>query len=263
MRAYFLAPLLFTGAGLIGTSIKVTSLELSKQETSVNIDSGLVKIFNGGFKASIADFVWISTLMESDLDHYKGGDLGSWLYLRFLLISQLDPYFYENYLIGGQYLMIIKDDLPGAIDLMERGLALYPEDMQLNWQMGFLWAFEKRDSAKAYPFFEKVSHNPHRPPLFDSLFTRLKAETLGPEDAYAFAYEAWKQQPEGTQLKERLGVGLYGLKAEIDLNCLNAGKVGCSTQDFDGRPYLKKNGAWITSKPLKKTRLNRSKKSVD
>ena len=200
--------------------------------------------------------------MESDTEHYDRQDTNSWMYRRFELISKLDPLFYENYNLGGQYLMVVKDDLVGADQLMRRGLEFYPEDVSLNWHMGFLWAYEMRDTKKAYPFFATVSNKPNRPAMFDNMFARLKAEVFGARDAYEFALESWRKLPIDSPLKQRLEVNLYSLKAEIDLACLNENKIGCEKMDFEGKPYLNEKGVWKSSKPLIKTRLNfREKKS--
>lgn len=260
-RFALLVPLALLLAGLLGKDVGHPPLEIPKQETSINFNADLMHLASVGFNSTIADLVWVQTLMESDLDHYRGPKLDSWLYHRFELISRLDPNFYENYLYGGQYLMIVKDDLDGAEELISRGLKLFPDDMSLNWYMGFLWAYERLDVARAYPYFKKVSVHPNRPQMFDSIFARMSAQAMGAREAFAVALESWKQQPEGSQMKIRLYQVLYSLKAEIDLECLNKQLPRCELKDFEGNPYIKNNGIWTAPKPLINTRLNIRKKS--
>lgn len=253
---YFsLSVVLLVVGGYFGSFVVHPPVLLSKQETSYTFNSKLWRIFDLGLHVAWADVLWIQTLLESDLDHYKKNDLNSWLYLRFLAISELDPLFYENYQIGSQYLMVIKNDLEGANELLEKGLYYYPNDVSLNWHMGFLWIFERKNPKKGYPFFEKVSQSPNKPPLFDSIFTKLKAQTYGALEAYLFALESWKQQPDESPIKRRLALELYSLKAEIDLGCLKNNGTTCDRIDFEGKPYINEKGVWKTSKPLIKTHL--------
>lgn len=230
------------------------------QETSVTFNAQMLRVLGLGLHGSIADLLWIQTLIQGDLEHYRGNDLTSWMYVRFRAISILDPRFYENYVFGGQYLMIIKDDLAGAEALMTKGLEYYPDSVELNWHLGFLWIYEKNEPAKGYRYFEKISQNPKRPPMFDSVFTRLKAQEVGKDAAFEFALASWRQQPDGSPIKERLGVILHSLKAERDLECLNQGRIGCDKVDWNGQPYLNERGVWYSSKPLAPVKFFKKKK---
>lgn len=245
--------------GLLGDKIKRLRPQSSMQESAITFNGDFIKIAGLGLQATWADVLWVVTMIESDIEHYKGKELDSWMYHRFNTIKQLDPWFYQNYYFGGQYLMVVKDDLSGAQALMEDGLKKYPEDMALNWQLGFLWIFERNDSQRGYPYFEKVSQHPRRPPVFDSLFARLRAEVDGPQEAYAFAFKAWQAEPEGSLLKKRLAVILHSLKAEVDIACLNAAGINCERFDFWGKPYVQKKEGWTTATPRTKSGLFRRK----
>lgn len=98
------------------TSKKVSPpiLFISKQQSSLNVSESIVENFNIGQKRLISSLLWISTILESDQEHYKNKDLNSWMFLRFKTISFLEPKFYEAYNFGGPYLSIIKNDLAGA-----------------------------------------------------------------------------------------------------------------------------------------------------
>ena len=256
--ALFLLTLVVAGA--IGSKVTRPPIEVEMQESAFTFNSKFLELTGLGLKTAIADLMWIQTMIESDHTHYKSRDLDSWMFRRLEAIADLDPYFYENYLYGGQYLMIIKDDLLGADKLLSRGLKIFPSDTQLNWQMGFLWIFELGDTKKGYPYFEVVSKSPTRGPMFDVMYARVKSESFGDEEAYQFALESWKQHRDGTPVKERLGLVLYSLKGARDLQCLNSGKTNCETRDFEGQPYLNEKGVWKSSKPLKSTHLYRRKK---
>jgi hypothetical protein len=260
-RAWTVVAIIATAGigGFLGDRVIKRRPHTSMQESAITFNGLFIKIAGLGLQATWADLLWVVTLIESDIEHYKGKELDSWMYHRFNTIKQLDPWFYQNYYFGGQYLMVIKDDLPGAQALMEDGLKKYPEDMALNWQLGFLWVFERNDTQRGYPYFKKVSRHPQRPPVFDSLFTRLSAEVNGPREAFAFAFKAWEAEPAGSLLKTRLAVILHSLKADIDLACLNAGEKNCERFDFLGEPYIHNSEGWTTATPRTKSGLFRPK----
>lgn len=245
-------------AGFIGSGIKLPPIEISKQDSSFTVEAEALRLGSFGFDAFIVDLMWIQTLMESDLEHYEGHDRGSWLYRRFNAIATIDPHFYENYDFGGQYLMIVKDDIEGAEAILAAGLRHFPDDLSLNWNMGYLHVFERNDPKAAFPYYDRIKKHPERPLSFDALFARLSREAFGPEDAYRLAYESWAVQPEGTEVKKRLHRLLYSLKGEIDLKCLNGGQSGCSTKDFLGDAYVRDaQGKWTTRLPIVKTKIHR------
>jgi hypothetical protein len=248
---------LFSASFLLGSSIRVPKLEINNQEHVYTFRSDFLRTFGLGFKRLIADITWIQTLLESDLDHYEGGDLRSWLYLRFLSIAHLDPHFYENYHYGGQYLMIIKDDLLGAEDLMLRGLKHFPDDYNLNWQLGYLFAIERGEVKKSFPFFERIKDNPRRPRTFGAFYSKILVESLDEDAAYDLSVETWRNLSERDVTKERLGNQIYTLKAQKDLKCLNEMRDPCDRLDFWGEPYYQEQGVWRARKVLVNVRLKK------
>ena len=247
-------PLIFSISFLLAFSlnqnISYPIIQIDKQNAALNFKPETVTLLSTGFRRLIADLVWIQTLMDSDTDHYKKKDLNSWLFIRFSTIAMLDPKFYENYYYGGQYLMVVKDDLIGAEDLFSKGLQHFPADIQLNWQMGYLYGIEMKDPKRALPFFDRIKYDPQRPKFFDSLYTKFSANISGPEEAFAFAFEAWNKLPDGDEIKLRLDAQLYTLKATIDLKSLNQGENNCDKLDFHGNNYIKKEGHWSAPREL-------------
>ena len=259
MTSRFLLPslttLTFLATFYVGTLTKRHRIVIDNQEHAYTFRSDFLRYLGLGFKRVITDIIWIQTLLESDIAHYEKEDLKSWLYLRFLTIAELDPGFYENYRYGGQYLMIIKDDLRGADDLMRRGLEHYPNDYSLNWQMGYLHAIEMQDPKSAFPYFDRIKNDPRRPKIFDTFFAKIMVASLGQDDAYNLILETWKNLPKEDMSHQRLGGQLYALKAEKDLACLNSRQESCSSHDFFGDPYFNDGKIWKARKPLVRTRL--------
>ncbi len=254
-----LAAASLAAAVVAGHGLRQAPLRIDKQQAHLTVKADSLRFFSVGMKRALADLIWVKTLIDGDLEHYGLRDLNSWMYLRFRTIAQLDPMFYEVYRHGGQYLSIVKDDLEGAETLMRDGLALFPNDYHLNWQMGFLISIELQDPARSFPFFERIKDHPLRPPFFDSFFTKITAHRFGDREAFLVALELYKRHPEGDPLHERLGHYLYQLKAGIDLACLNGGEANCETQDFDGQPYLRGQSGWFARKTVAPLRLKAKK----
>ena len=233
------------------------NIVINKQDSAVNINTLFLKLFAAGNKRLIADTIWIQTLIESDTERYSGKDFGNWMYLRFLSISELDPMFYENYLYGGQYLSIIKDDLHGAALIYEKGLKYFPDDFNLNLNGGFNYYFEMGDYENGLKLLERIQHHPKAPVQIPSIVNKLKIE-IGedPKLIYLILVERYNQTRDEL-LKEKLKSDLYVLKAEIDLKCLNDKEIGCSSVDLNGDPYVLKDGMYISRTPFISYRIKK------
>lgn len=233
-------------------------LQVSKQETAINVNSTFLQMLSAGNKRLLADVFWIFTLLESDLEKYQKKDAGDWMFLRFQTIANLDPYFYENYLYGGQYLSIVKDDLEGAAVIYERGVEKYPDDFALNLNAGFNYYFELGNYEAGLKLLEKIKDHPKAPVTLPSIVHKLKLETgEDPEAIFLLVYDRY-QKTHDEFLKDKLYGDLYSIRAEIDLNCLNAGRSGCRTNDLNGTAYIKKSdGRYHTIKPFHRYRLKK------
>lgn len=237
---------------------KKPTLYIPKQESAVNVKTDFIKFFSMGNKRMLSDLIWVQTLMESDQDHYKKKDLNNWMYLRFASISELDPKFYQNYLYGGQFLSIIKDDLQGASIIFEKGLKLFPNDYDLNYYSGLMYYFEIGDAAKGLSRLEKILHDPRTPSFFPSIINKLKLETGEDlETIFQLVSYNWEQTTDPV-LKTKLEKDLYSIKAEIDLICLNNNREGCSFTDQEGVSYIRhSNGTYFAPKAFSLYRIRK------
>jgi len=250
----FILPLTGLGllsiAGTIHNLTKKPQLVIPKQDSALNINTNLLVLMSAGNKRLFSDLLWIQTLIESDLDHYKKKDLNSWLYLRFSAIQALDPKFYENYNYGGQFLSIIKDDLEGANELYVKGLRQYPDDYKLNFQAGFLNYFERRDFVTAKKYLEKILDHPKSPDYLRSIIHKLEYSINKDLNAIFELVQVNYNEQKDSDLKKRLRRDLYVIRAEIDLECLNSNLGNCRNLDLDGRQYVKRGGRYETEKPF-------------
>lgn len=253
---YLIAVASLISSYFISQKFEKPTLFITKQQSSFNLDNKFWSAFHLGQKRLISSLYWVATILESDHDHYKGKDLNSWMFLRFNTISILEPKFYETYAFGGPYLSIVKDDLSGASIIYDKGLEQYPDDYKLLRDAGFHYYFETEDLKKARIIYNKLSLHPKTNPLIISSLARLETESGNKEFAYKILsskYEEIKHKP--NFLTAALEKNLYALKAEIDLECLNAKSSGCSMVDFEGRAYLSRNGHYQAQKEWKPFRV--------
>lgn len=236
-------------SGWINKKTVKPKLEISKQDSAINVNENILKVFSLGQKRLISDILWITTLIESDIEHYQNKDLNSWLYHRFNTIVALDQKFYNAYLFGGQYLDIIKDDLLGAKDIYLKGLSQFPNDYKLNFYAGFLFAFELRDYKIALPIYEKLVKFPQTPEYYVSIYNKLKyssGEFSLEEIKLSLKNLLEVTDPEKKGLIHKINIELKYVQMDIDLACLNqAENSNCNKFDPNGKAYIKKNGKYI------------------
>lgn len=230
---------------------------VSKQDSAVNINSFFLQMFATGNKRLIADLLWIQTLIESDLEFYRGQPLNNWMYLRFKSISELDPLFYENYLYGGQYLSIVKDDPEAAALIMDKGLKYYPSDYGLNFNQGFNYYFELGNNEKGLQHFDKIKDHPNAPFFLTSLVIKLKHEIQRDPKLTLILLKETYDKTQDKILRTKLASDIYSLKATIDLECLNSGRNDCERLDAEGDAYLSSGGTYFAKKPYKPYKIFR------
>lgn len=240
--------LLLSGAFLISNQNTKPALFVSKQQSTFNINENFWMYFNLGQKRLLSSFYWVTTILESDVDHYKKKDLNSWMFIRFNTISLLEPRFYENYNFGGTYLSIIKDDLAGADIIYDKGIKQYPNDYSLLLNSGFHYYFEQKNLNKAYPILKKLKDNIQAPQYIISALARIESNRGNLVDSFLILQEHQSRFKPDSIIWKKINEQLYSLKAEIDLDCLNSYKKDCSKTDMDGVPYQYKNFKYEASK---------------
>ncbi len=240
-------------------------VKVSKQDSTYNLNNNIGLFFSLGQKRIISDLLWIATLLEGDLEHYKKRDLNSWMFLRFKSVITYDPLFYNAYEFGGKYLSIIKDDLTGADHIYSEADKYFKDDYDINFAASYLYAFELKDYNKAISRLERIKDNPRLPSYYKTLILKIKSQlNISLEEIYTSLLELYKIEKKKTEstniLIEKIAFELYSVKAMIDLKCLNQKKQDCEKLDFDGNPYIFKKGKFRTIKPFKKFKLHHKKR---
>lgn len=216
---------------------------ISNEVKNYTISPDALSLMAIGQNKLISSYLWMNTLLFSDHEHVKPQE-SSWMYYRFKIISELNPYFYENYKYGGLYLSIVKNDLLGADDIYKRGLQLYIDDEFLLWNSAFNLCMEMGRCKDAAPLFMRLDKlNSKRYPLSGRIAAKITAGLGFEEEAFISLLNTYNKMPIGP-LKESTFKTLYTLKAIIDTNCLNEGKENCDYFDLEKNKYKVKNGLY-------------------
>lgn len=241
------------------------SLVVTKQQSAVLLNDEFLKYFNLGQSRLLSSLIWVETLMESDLEHYKHDDLNSWMFLRFSTLTKIDPYFYEVYKYGGIYLSIVKDDAAGANEIYARGLKVFPNDSELYKNYAFNSYFELNNIENAIWGYENaLKHSQYlkEKSFIPSLLQKLKTEKSGvvTEETYQALLSQYNYLDDKQKKTSRVTYSLYAVRAELDLKCLNKKmNENCNRRDFHGDLYIKKDGKYISKKSFKSFRLKKRK----
>jgi len=239
-------------AWLLKSFEKKPTLTITKEQSALNFDSSLLNIISIGQRRLLSDIFWISTLLESDINHVTDGAVNSWMFLRFKTISDLDPLFLTNYQLGGQYLAIVKDDIIGAEAILEKGLKYFPEDYKLNFQMGFLQTFELKSFHTAVSFFEKALQSDQAPSYLRSLVVKLKYKKTGDKELTLLLLKDMLESTIDERIILKLKSDINSVQTEVDLKCLNTTNKNCRSANYFGDKYIKKGNIFVAPKPYEK-----------
>ena len=195
----------------IQRNLKLPVINISKQSTAFNPNKSLFLYANCGLKRMIASTLWITSLIESDLEHYQANDLGSWLFQRFDLMTDLAPWSKDMYQFGGQYLSVIKDDHFGALTILQKGLKQFPDDLVLNFTIAYHYMHELGEPNKSIPYFKKIMHYPDAPLFLPSLVAKLYEKESRIELALKILKEQYKRT-KSVALKKKYKEKIENLK---------------------------------------------------
>ena len=242
----------FAAALFINKDLQKPNIQFSKQDSAYNINQDVLRFISIGNKRLISNIIWIQTLLESDQEKYEKNDLTSWMYLRFSTIAALDPKFYENYLYGGMYLSVVKDDLEGAASLLEKGLIYYPNDYQLNYYAGFNYFFEMGDYKKGFEKLQKIENNPQTPLAVKFVISKLRFQNTKDHEVAIRFLKSTYDLTKDPGIRKKIESDIYAIKAEHDLECLNSKREHCEHLDAYGVPYIRKvDGTWQAQQDFK------------
>jgi tetratricopeptide (TPR) repeat protein len=251
-----LAATIIVSSNILILNSKRPILTAKESELNITIRYDVLKILSLGNERLLSSYYWITTLLASGIEREEGKQ--SWIYNRFNLISMLDNRFYENYLYGGIYLSIIKDDPLSASKIFSQGLDIYPEDFKLLYYSAFNYFFELGEVDKATPLYEKlIKHQDigNHPGLANTI-SKILSTKYDKKIIFNLLLNTLSYTEDGPA-KDRSRLSLYALKAEIDLDCLNNNEGNCHTRDFDGNDYIFKEGRYQAQKKWKPFKISK------
>jgi hypothetical protein len=187
MRRRFLAPVLIVL--LMASAIGLQALRERGGELPVE-SSNLLYVRSPAalqrlalsYDSVVADVYWIRAVQlygNTRLGRNTDASYGL-LYPLLELTTTLDPYFDVAYSFGALYLAEKPPGGPGrpdlALKLLERGVAVQPDDWRLYQAVGFVHYWSFRDYVKAADWFDRAAKLPTAPTWMQSLAAVTLAE---------------------------------------------------------------------------------------
>jgi tetratricopeptide (TPR) repeat protein len=137
------------------------------------------------------------------------------------VIPGLDARFVDPYLVGALIMVIEKNDVEGALSLLDQGIAANPDDWLMPYEAGF-WAYDTaRDFARAEKYFRLAMEIPGAPPST----RRLHAEMINKRGDKVTSLALWQEILTGSSEDRVLAVAanhVHDLTIEVDLMHLAA-----------------------------------------
>ena len=160
-----------------------------------------------GFHGAAADLLWIQ-IVQYVGTHWQTDKKFSQLSKALELVTSLDPYFLEPYLLGGIYLLYLSRQPEATVSLLEKGAAANPGRWELPHDLGRYYYLEARDHAQALRWWERAATLPGRPDYLPRFVARLYAKTGHRETAL----ELWSEIYRTAQNDSVRSLALQGIE---------------------------------------------------
>jgi tetratricopeptide (TPR) repeat protein len=158
-----------------------------------------LEYFSFGYQMAIADQLWIRSIQDFDYcenliakNHCEGN---GWLADMLDTLTSLAPDYLIAYKAGGLALTVIVSDYPGASRIFDKGVAIFPKDLNLLYRAAYHAMIEEKNNEKAARIFVQAAQNGGNA-WFYSLATRLLTEAGKQEAAMNLYHEL-----EGTDIE--------------------------------------------------------------
>ncbi|MDR3608029.1 MAG: hypothetical protein P4M08_11695 [Oligoflexia bacterium] len=151
-------------------------------------DPEIFSILSFGQLPAAIDSIWIDVLLDDRI-----AKVPRWMHASIFydldLVTRLDPAFYQAYHAGANLLAVVRDDIAGAKELIERGDAYRKEQLPHQspefqadywpypWAIpllgGYIGLFEENDIPSAARYFKEAAEVPGAPGYLHNLEMRL------------------------------------------------------------------------------------------
>lgn len=228
------------------------------------------------------DVLWLRTVQDPRIDHVKKGE-HPWSFYDYDLITDLDPAYGEVYYHGAMSLVVIRNDVPGGLHLLEKAnrfmkrvLPTLPEQYKKGfWEEGwfiplrlaYVYLFELDHLPRAAEYYRQASEMVGSPPYLQNLVKRFDRRDGMLEVGIRLlrVLEAGASTPEiKEKLTRRLNVLIWKLvlkqwsdqwKMDHRRKSIQQFKIEKQIPEkdpFGGRVLLNSEGKWISDPPLEK-----------
>ena len=132
-----------------------------------------LKVASLGYPTFVADVIYLWSIQ-----FYGGYDSRAerFQYLDHVfrdVIPGVDPRFVDPYLVGALIMVVEKNDVDGALELLDQGIAANPENWLMPYEAGF-WAYDTAgDFARAEEYFRLAMEIPGAPPSTSRLHAAM------------------------------------------------------------------------------------------
>jgi hypothetical protein len=102
-----------------------------------------------GYSRAAGALLWLRFLQQTPPRKVERDEV-SWIYLDLEAITEIDPYFYPAYELGGIFLSVITEDKRGAEQMLLKGTRYFPESWKIRAYLAYHYQFELNEPEKAY-----------------------------------------------------------------------------------------------------------------
>ena len=213
-----LAAMLFAAILPIQHRLDREKVTWEEKEELLYLPSGKVlHIVSLGFDQVAADIIFIK-MIGYFATHNATDHTYTWLYHMADITTDLDPYFKFPYVFAGLLLNLEANQYDNARLILEKGMAVYPDDWYFPFLLGLNVFFHDGDLVRAADYFEQSNSLEGSPDYLAKLTRTLREHGQTPETTrnfLIFLYNSFTIPEIKAILAERI--------AEIDMEIENEG----------------------------------------
>jgi hypothetical protein len=182
-------------------------------------DAKLLRPLVLGYDNVLADVVWFRTISYFG-EHYQGDRLYPWLAAMCDLVTDLDPRAEHVYRFGGLMLPWEAGEVDAGIQLLEKGIGVFPDSWTLHYYAGVVRYLFKQDYGGATEALHHAAALPDAPPAVARFAALLDAKRYGPETTIAVLGQM-RDQATSEETRAVLDQSILDARVAWDLERLN------------------------------------------
>jgi hypothetical protein len=206
----------------------------SRRQVFVTMPVGkTLEILSFGFQNLVADFLYIWAIQFYSNYHYS--NRFEFLENIFNAITDLNPTYFEPYVIGSWIMALEAEDHRMAIRLLQKGSKNMKDEWFFDHESGFYAYKDLKDYKMAEIYFRRASEKPGAP----TFLKRRRSHMIYMLDDLEQAYQLWDEHLKSSKNyleKNAARNHLYQIKYEIDKKNLEI-KIEHFKKQFGRYPY--------------------------